>query len=98
MTLNIEGLYETLSISDSRDNDTQHQGPYNKGLMCDTQHKWHSANKMLSITMLCHNAEFRVLFIAMLNVIVLSMSAVMLKIVMLSVIRLSVVAPFPEQT
>jgi hypothetical protein len=45
----------------------------------------------LSITMLCHFAEYRVLFIFILNVI--RLSVIMLNVVMLSAIVLGVVAP-----
>jgi hypothetical protein len=47
----------------------------------------------LSITMLCHYAECRVLFIIMLSVIMLSvvmLSVIMLSVVMLNVVMLSV--------
>jgi hypothetical protein len=49
----------------------------------------------LSITMLCHYAECRILFIIMQNVIMLSvtmLNIVMLSVIMLSVVMLSVVA------
>ncbi len=45
----------------------------------------------LNITMLCHYAECRILFIVMLNVFMLSV--IMLSIVMLRIIMVSVVAP-----
>jgi hypothetical protein len=50
---------------------------------------------MLSVIM-CHNAEFRISFIVMLNVIMLGvimLSVVLLNVIMLSVVMLNVVAP-----
>ncbi len=52
--------------------------------------------KTLSITMLCHYSEGRILFIIMLNVHVLSVF--MLTVLMLSVIMRIVVAPQYERT
>jgi hypothetical protein len=49
-----------------------------------------------SITMLCHYAECRILFIIMLNIIMLSvimLSVIMLSVIMLSVMMLSVIMP-----
>ncbi len=51
--------------------------------MNDTQHS--------NITMLCYNAECRILFTIILSVVMLS--AVMLSVVMLSVAMLSIVMP-----
>ncbi len=66
-----------------------------KGLMCDTQYKWHSALQHCHYAE-CRFAECRILFIilmsdVMLNVIMLSI--VILSVTMLSVVMLSEVAP-----
>ncbi len=66
---------------DTQNNDTQHNATQNKRvIICNTQHERHS------ITMLCHYAECRVLFLIMLNVIRLGVD-------MVNVVMLSVVAP-----
>ncbi len=80
---------------DIQHNDTQHNDTQYKGLICDTQHKRHSI-KQCSAIMLCHNAECRVLFNIMLNVVVLNVaiiSVVMVNVIILNVVMLSVVAP-----
>ncbi len=75
-------------------NDTQHNDSQHKVLICDTQHKWYSAYKTLSIKN-SHNADCHVLFIVVLNGIILSvvmLSVLMLGVVTLSVVMLSVIA------
>ncbi len=66
-----------------------------KGLyVTHRQHKWHLAKSTLSITLLCHYANFCILFIIMLNVIVLDvimLNVIMLNVIMLNVIMLSVI-------
>ncbi len=57
----------------------------------DTQHKWHSASTILSITMICHYAECHILLVLMLSVFMLSV--VILSVIMLSVVLLSAMAP-----
>jgi hypothetical protein len=78
--------------NDTQHNDILHNDTQLKGLICDTQHKWHSVKITQSITILCHYAvchyaECCIFVFIMLNVI-------MLNIIMLNVVMLSVVTPF----
>ncbi len=41
-----------------RCNDIQHNDTQHKGLICDTQHKWHSALMTLSIITLCIECNY----------------------------------------
>ncbi len=68
---------------DNQHNDTQ----YNV-FICDTQHRWHSAEQ---ICLECHYVECRNLITVMLNIVILSF--IMLNVVMLPVVMLSVVVP-----
>jgi hypothetical protein len=82
----------TLSKNDIHHYDTQHYDiqyydTQQKGLICETQHKRHSAKMTLSILCIeCHYAECHNLFNVTLSVIVLI-------VIMLNVVLLSVMAP-----
>jgi hypothetical protein len=80
--------------NDTQQNNIHHNVTQHKGLICNTQHKCHSAIVTFSTTIICyyaecHSSECRMLFMIMLNVITLSF-------IMLSVIMLNVVAPKTE--
>ncbi len=60
--------YNDTQHNDTQHNDTQHNGNQHKGLICDTQHKRHSARMKFCIE--CRDAECGNLFIIMLNVII----------------------------
>jgi hypothetical protein len=48
-------LFEQTQLEGRRyiqKNDTQHNDSQHKGLICDTQHKWYSGYKALSLTQL----------------------------------------------
>jgi hypothetical protein len=105
MTLNIKGLFRTLSIHDTQYNDTQHNyihhnDTQHNGFVCDTQHKQHTAYMSLSITAICIEFHYAVVtlsvsfFILILSVETLSVimqSVIVLSIIMLRLIVLSVI-------
>ncbi len=76
--------HNNTDYNGTQHNDTEHNDTQHKGLICDFQHKWHPAQKTLSIPILCrytqwHYAECHILFIVMLSVVMLN--AVMLVVV-----------------
>jgi hypothetical protein len=73
--------HNDVKHNDIRHKDMQYNDTQLIELICDTQHKWHSA--YIRFCMKCHYAECRNLFIVMLNVV--TTCAVMLSIVILSV-------------
>ena len=78
---------------DIHHNDTQHKDNEHNGLICDTQHKWHSAQCIERHFAECRDNLNVMLSVVMLNVVMLSvimLSVVMLSVIMLSVILLSV--------
>ncbi len=81
---------------DTQHNDTQYNDTQHNGLICETQHKWYSANA-LSITVLSAiMLSVVMLSVVMLSVIILNIvipSVIMLNVIMPYVVILSVVAP-----
>jgi hypothetical protein len=80
----MSGWRDDIQHNDTQHKDIQHKDIQRKGLICDIQHKWHSAQCTW-----CHYAECR--DVVRLNVVMLNVVA--LSVVRLNVVMLIVVAP-----